>query len=246
LNACLSKVNSIPAEVKKYSDSSLVSYDQAISLLKYDDSSQTELAILKSSKAYLLGDRAHLFGDPRNYSLALELHKEADALKPGDEHILCGIGLNLYRIETNKKPEDRKREQYDLAYAYVTKAILCNDKVPNIYVTRGNILLALGDEESAKKDFDSALHYDQHHSDALIKKSQLALQQGDCASSMRFFKSAMIPLVDKPHLIEQHQKELDALNKKLLDKCPNLLEGDVFFNSLSDEVDRATSSYSPH
>lgn len=237
LEACLSKKSLSDEEFWKHSDASLASYEKAISLLEKDSAFPKELAILKSSKGYLLGDRG-------KHKDASELHKESDTLKPEDEHILCGKGQDLYDAELAKKPAERERGNLDKAYAYLTQALRINDqtpnKTPNIYVTRGKIQVALNNLDSAMQDFDEALKLDKHHSEANLQKAQVLMRQSQCGPMTSFFKTGLVPLADRPQAVKQKLAELKAIKDTSGSKCA-LPEEDALF-SPSDTAAKETNA----
>lgn len=229
LHACLARSGS--GDAKAHSDASLASYNRGIDLLAVNPKGyEVDIAILKSSKAYLLGDGGE-------HEEALKLHREANTLKPGDPHIVCGIGQDLYNIEQGK-PEGQQRDRSKLneAYAYLSRAIQHSEQiVPNIYLTRAKVLLALGDPKAALADCECALERDKHHSGAKLQKSHILLQQGHCKAASRFFKEGLVPLIGNPDAIAQKRADFKGLKERINSRCPE--SQDEFFEPLQDEVE---------
>ncbi len=217
-----------PEEVKLLRDDSLAAYNKAIAVLEKVPDRWADLAILKSSKGFLLADCDR----PEE---ALTLHQEADILKPNDGHILCGIGEALYSIEkTQLLP---RKTQLDLAYGYLTRALQLSETA-NKYVSRGKVLLELNETDGAMADFESALKLDKHHIEANLQKSYLLLSQPKpaCTAAGTYFKRSLVPLIGRSFEIERRKA---TFAKKLPLSCHPLME-DLFLGA-EDVIGEKTS-----
>lgn len=232
LEACVAYFSANEKEKTDYRSKSLSSYELAIKSLEKGGNNPSEKAILLNSKAYLLNDC-------KRFGQALELRKEANSFKPNDEHILCGIGLDLHEIE-KEAVNSQKRFEFDNAklqeaYGYFTRALQLNDKVPNIYVSRGKLLVDMKKFEEAIVDFTQALSLDKTHSNAHLEHAYLLARQGKCDEAEKHFSLGLLPLLGgREHDIEEARKKLQEAQKQPIGKhkaCS--FEGNRFFISPS-------------
>jgi hypothetical protein len=232
LHACLSKTTENVEERIPFSNSCLANYEEAERLLK--SKQDGEYAVLLSSMAYLHNDRANLWNDPKELEEARNLRQRALLIRPNDKHIICGLGLDIYKIEKMKPACDLAKLQ--LAYGLFSKAVWLDEqetvvekRTPNIYVARGRLSLDLKDDAAALRDFDRALAIDPGHSDANTEKAKLLWKLGRCDDAEQAYGVGLIRDLDSPLSRGEKYKATQKYEQSLQSPpCPPLSRLDYF------------------
>ncbi len=158
LQACLAAFSSNEKEEKEYKENSLNSYSKAIAILEELTEKEKEQKYTKQGRekkylaelATLFNSQAYLYNSLGDLETAGKVRHRAYKLKPNDEYILCGMGLDLLKIEEKKlkssssEPVKIGECNLDKAYGYFNRALQLNDKIPNIYFHRGCLLKMMG------------------------------------------------------------------------------------------------------
>jgi tetratricopeptide (TPR) repeat protein len=224
LQACLAFIDKT-SNTKLHRSHSLASYNQAIGILEREKE-LSDLASLYSSKAYLLLDSCDDYDNPEEILIlkkqALSLQKSANALKPSDPHILCGVGVAYYEIGKKSSQGSVDFKKLKIANKYLTRAIQINDNTPNIFVSRGKVSLEMSNIQEALEDFEKAIALDQFHRDANIHKALILTKQKrnqstvDCNLIDKYIYLSLLPcFTDRPYEIKRQEKSLKEVLEEL-------------------------------